>query len=65
MNPIIDALELHLIFYTIGYGDAMIEEYRKKNGLSETDAVLIEGRIMQRIRHGYYLISKHLFGFWD
>lgn len=65
MNPIIDALELHLIFYTIGYGDAMIEEYRKKNGLSETDAVLIEGRIMQRIRHGYYLIAKHLFGFWD
>ena len=65
MNPIIDALELHLVFYTIGYGDAMIEEYRKKNGLSETDAVLIEGRIMQRIRHGYYLIAKHLFGFWD
>ena len=30
MNPIIDALELHLVFYTIGYGDAMIEEYRKK-----------------------------------
>lgn len=65
MNPIIDALELHLVFYTIGYGDAMIEEYRKKNNLSETDAVLIEGRIMQRIRHGYYLIAKHLFGFWD
>ena len=65
MNPIIDALELHLVFYTIGYGDAMIEEYRKKNGLSDTDAILIEGRIMQRIRHGYYLIAKHLFGFWD
>ena len=65
MNPIIDALELHLVFYTIGYGDTMIEEYRKKNGLSDTDAILIEGRIMQRIRHGYYLIAKHLFGFWD
>ena len=65
MNPIIDALELHLVFYTIGDGDAMIEAYRKKNGLSDTDAVLIEGRIMQRIRHGYYLIAKHLFGFWD
>lgn len=65
MNPIIDALELHLVFYTIGDSDAMIEEYRKKNGLSNTDAILIEGRIMQRIRHGYYLIAKHLFGFWD
>lgn len=65
MNPIIDALELHLVFYTIGDGDAMIEAYREKNGLSNTDAILIEGRIMQRIRHGYYLIAKHLFGFWD
>lgn len=65
MNPIIDALELHLVFYSLADADDIIDAYCEKNHLPLLDHYLIEARAMQRIKHGYYLISKYLFGFWD
>lgn len=63
--PIIDALELHLVLYTIGDGDNIIDAYCDKYDISILNRNLIELRAMQRIKHGYYLIAKYLFGFWD
>lgn len=65
MLPILDALELHLVLYTIGDGEQIIDTYCEKNNLSMVDNCLINARAMQRIKHGYSIIANHLFGFWD